>query len=355
MFSTMPKVELHLHLDGALPPRTVLQLAESNGLIDLLPGDTEEAIAGWYVFQDFYHFVDVKRVIKKLLRSSEDFALAVYSAGHELHTQHVRYAEITVTPYSLVDALDQGLTINALLDGLETGRQRVRAEFGIELRWVFDIPRNRAFADYLTGGDYVPGAAERTLQYALLGKEYGVIGLGLGGNEVNAPPEPFASIFAEAKRHGLKSLPHAGESEGPVSVWGAINSLQADRIGHGVRAIEDERLIQELVERQIPLEINMTSNVYLKFYSRIEDHPLPALDRAGVLVTINSDDPQLVGTSLSKEYQLLIDVFGYSADEVLRLARNAFNACYAEPALKSRLLAEFDDWTRKNAQNTRSQ
>ncbi len=351
MFDSMPKVELHLHLDGALPPRTVLQLAERNGLLDLLPGDTEQAITRWFVFQDFYHFVDVKRTIKKLLRTSDDFALAVYAAGQELHSQHVRYAEITVTPYSLIDALDQGLTIDALLHGLEAGRQRVRTAFGVELRWVFDIPRNRAFADYRSGGDYVPGAAERTLEYALLGRGYGVMGLGLGGNEVNAPPEPFAHVFAEAKRQGLKSLPHAGESEGAASVWGAVRELQADRVGHGVRAIEDERLLQELAERQIPLEINLTSNVYLKFYPRIEDHPLPALDRAGVLVTLNSDDPQLVGTWLSKEYQLLVDVFGYSPAGVLRIARNAFNACFAEPALKTQLLAEFDAWALSKPQS----
>ena len=135
MFNDMPKVELHLHLDGALPPRTVLQLAERHNSLNLLPGDTEDAISNWFVFQDFYHFVDVKRAIKRLLRTAEDFALAVYAAGQELHTQSVRYAEITVTPYSLIDdALDQDLTIDALPHGLEAGRQRVRTEFGIELR-----------------------------------------------------------------------------------------------------------------------------------------------------------------------------------------------------------------------------
>lgn len=352
MFDDMPKVELHLHLDGALPSWTVLQLAERHNLLELLPGDTEDAIRNWFVFQDFYHFVDVKRAIKKLLRTDDDFALAVYAAGQQLHTQSVRYAEITVTPYSLIDALDQGLTIDVLLQGLETGRQRVRTELGIELRWVFDIPRNRAFADYRQGGEYVPGAAERTLDYALRGmEEHGVIGLGLGGSEVNAPPEPFAHVFAEAKQQGLKSLPHAGESEGPASVWGALRALQADRIGHGVRAIEDEGLLHELAVRQVPLEINVTSNVYLGFYSRIEDHPLPALDRAGVLVTVNTDDPKLVGTTLSKEYQLLVDVFGYATADVIRIARNAIVACYTEPDVKRRLLAEFDTWARQRAQS----
>ncbi|MCZ7545205.1 MAG: adenosine deaminase family protein [Anaerolineae bacterium] len=275
-FDGMPKAELHLHLDGALPPETILLLAERNGLRDLLPGETEEAIAGWFVFQDFDHFLNVKRTIKKLLRSADDFALAVYAVGRELAAQHVRYAEITVTPYTFIDVLGHGVTLDGMFQGLESGRQQARSEFGIELRWVFDIPRNRAFADYHRGGAYVAGAAESTLAYALRGREFGVVGLGFGGNETNAPPEPFAQVFAEAKRQGLRSVPHAGESEGAASVWGAIRALQADRVGHGVRAVEDERLLDELAARQIPLEVNMTSNVSLNFCSRIQDHPLPS-------------------------------------------------------------------------------
>jgi aminodeoxyfutalosine deaminase len=341
---TMPKAELHLHLDGTLTPQTVLTLAQRHQATDLLPGTSEQDITDWFVFRDFTHFVGIKRTLKQLLRTADDFALVVYEAGRNLHRQHVRYAEITLTPYSLIDTLDYGLTIAMLLDGLERGRQQARTEFGIELRWVFDIPRNRAFADYRTGGDYVPGAAERTLEYALLGVSRGVIGLGLGGNEVNALPEPFAPVFAEAKRHGLKSLPHAGESEGPASIWGAIEFLQADRIGHGVRAVEDPRLLAVLAERQLPLEINVTSNISLGFYERLQDHPLRTLDRAGLLLTINTDDPEMVGTTLTREYQQLIDVFGYDTADVIRLARNAFVASFAEPDLKARLLDEFDHW-----------
>jgi aminodeoxyfutalosine deaminase len=344
MFEDMPKAELHVHLDGMLPPRTVLQLAERNNLLDLLPGDTPEAITSWFVFRDFFHFVEIIRIMKRLLSSADNIALAVLAAGQELHHQHIRYAEVTITPYSLIDILHPQLSIEELLHGLEAGRQRVREAFGVELRWVFDIPRNRAFSDYRNGGDYVPGTAETTLDYALLGRDYGVIGLGLGGNEVNAPPEAFAHVFARAKSEGLKSLPHAGESEGAASIHGAINALQADRIGHGVRAIEDQYLLDELVDRRIPLEVSMTCNVHLNFYDRLEDHPLPLLDGAGIMVTINTDDPGLVGTTLSREYQLLVDTFGYSTSDVIRIARNAFVASYAEPEMKSKLLAEFDAW-----------
>lgn len=351
LFSDMPKAELHLHLEGALPPRTVLQLAQRNGLMNLLPGTTEEAIARWYKFQDFYHFAGIVRTLKNLLRTPEDFALAVYDVGRELAAQNIRYAEITVTPYTYIGFLKQGVTIEIVLQGLEAGRRQVLADFSVELRWIFDIPRNRAFADYHNGGDYVAGAAEQTLEFALRGKDYGVIGLGLGGNEVNAPPEPFAPVFAEAKRHGLKSVPHAGESAGAASVWGAIDALQADRVGHGVRAAEDADLLQALAARQIPLEVNLTSNVYLNFFPHMKAHPLPVLDRAGVLVTINTDDPTLIDTNLSKEYQLLVDVFGYSTADVIRIARNAFVASCAEPDVKARLLLEFDAWAQQVTRN----
>lgn len=344
MFREMPKAELHLHLDGAIPPRTVLEIAARNKLLDLLPGDSEDSIARWFVFQDFAHFASVARVIKNLLRTPEDFALATYAMGRELAAQNVRYAEITFTPYTYTHVLNPGATIETILEGLEVGRKQVRDELGVELRWVFDIPRNRAFTDYQHGGDYVVGAAERTLEHALRGMEYGVVGLGLGGNEVNAPPRPFAPVFAEAKAGGLKSLPHAGESTGPHSIWGAIDALQADRVGHGVRAIEDEALVRELVARQIPLELNMTCNVYLKFYPHIQGHPFPLLDQAGVPVTVNSDDPALISTTLSQEYQLLVDVFGYNRAAVTRIARRAFEVSCAEPALKANLLAEFDAW-----------
>lgn len=349
MFEEMPKAELHVHLDGMLPPQTVLQLAERNGLLNLLPGDTEQAITDWFVFRDFFHFVEIIRVMKRLLNTADNLALAIYAAGQKLHEQNIRYAEVTITPYSLIDILHPQLTIEELLHGLEAGRKHVREDFGVELRWVFDIPRNRAFSDYRNGGDYVPGAAESTLDYALIGRDYGVIGLGLGGNEVNAPPAAFAHVFARAKSEGLRSLPHAGESEGPASVHGAINALHADRIGHGVRAVEDQHLLAELADRRIPLEVNMTCNVYLNFFARLENHPLPVLDEAGILVTINTDDPVLVGTTLSREYQLLADVFGYSTRDVIRLARNAFTASYAEPQLKVQMLAEFDEWAGKHS------
>lgn len=343
---TMPKVELHLHLEGALNAETILTLAERNGLQHLLPQMELAAIQQWFAFTDFYHFMDVNRTIKNLLRTEDDLAFAVFQVGKDLAAQKVVYAEITFTPYTHVHFLNKNMTIEMILNGLSEGRRQVRDTYGIELRWIFDIPRNRAFEDYKNGGKYVAGAAERTLEFALMGREHGVRALGLGGSEVNAPPEPFAAVFARAKNEGLLSVPHAGESEGAASVRGAVEALQADRIGHGVRAIEDDSLVRLLAERQIPLEISLTSNLYLRFFENIALHPFPVLDKAGVMITLNTDDPPLFNTTLSQEYALLIREFGYSMRDVIRIARNGF-LC-VDPLIQPDLLAQFDGWVQAN-------
>jgi aminodeoxyfutalosine deaminase len=203
------------------------------------------------------------------------------------------------------------------------------------------VPRNVSFR---RDGSYDPYPAERTLAYALAGQNKGVVGFGLGGFEVGAPPAPFADAFHAAKAAGLMSVPHAGETLGAESVWGAVMELQADRIGHGVRAIEDPHLLAVLKDRQLVLEVNPTSNICLHVYRRLAEHPFPHLDRMGLLVTINSDDPPLFNTSLGQEYAVPAAEFGYTTTDLARIARNAFVACGAPVEVKARLLAEFDQW-----------
>jgi aminodeoxyfutalosine deaminase len=241
--------------------------------------------------------------------------------------------------------LRKRLPIEALLEGLDEGRRRAKREHSVELRWVFDIPRNISFGG---SGAYDPLPAQQTLRYALLGRDHGVVGFGLGGSEVGAPPEPFAHAFDVAREAGLLSLPHAGETVGPVSVWGALNALHADRIGHGVRAIEDPVLLEILRERQIPLEVNPTSNVRLHVYRRLAEHPFPHLDRMGLLLTVNSDDPPLFGATLTGEYEVLASEFGYAKGDLARIARNAFLVAGAPASLKATLLEEFDGWLAAN-------
>lgn len=343
----LPKAELHVHLEGAIQPQTVLELARRHQKSHALPATDLAGLKKWFVFTDFPHFVHIYMTIQDLLRTPDDFALVAYECGADMAAQNIRYREVTVTPYTHTDYQDKGLTIDDILLGLEAGRQKARQEFGVEIRWVFDVPRNLSFK-INADKSYHPYPAERTLEYALAGKAMGVVGFGLGGYEVGAPPHPFAHAFIQAKKEGLLSVPHAGETGGPESVWGAIEQLQADRLGHGVRAIEDPNLLAALKERQVTLEVNPTSNVCLHVYRRLAEHPLPHLDRMGLAVTINSDDPPLFNTTLSREYLALAQEFNYTPANLARLARNAFVACGAEPNVKEHLLAQFDAWIAEN-------
>ena len=353
--AAMPKAEIHIHLEGSIHPRTVLALARRHNMLDTLPATDLDGLQRWFTFTNFDHFVDIYFVIAELLRTPEDFATIVHDCGKDMAAQNIRYRELTFTPYIHTHLIDKGLKIEDLLAGLEEGRQRARKEFGVEMRWIFDVPRNASFDDDRVAREripveatYDPAPAEITLEYALQGRKVGVIGFGLGGNEVDAPPKPFAHAFRTALAHGLLSAPHAGETMGADSVWGAINDLGAARIGHGVRAIEDPALLTLLKERQIPLEINPTSNVCLHVYRSLAEHPFPHLDRMGLMVTVNSDDPPLFNTTLNQEYGVLAGAFGYGKADLARVARNAFVACAAPEPLKTELLAEFDQWVAQN-------
>jgi len=337
----LPKAEIHIHLEGAIQPETVLKLAERHQMLAKLPGADVDTLRQWFTFSDFSHFIVVYLTIQDLLRTPEDFALIAYENGADMAAQNIRYRELTVTPYTHTDFQDK-LPIEALLDGLNDGRIRAQRDFGVEMRWVFDIPRNLSFPQR-DAQTYDPRPADKTLAYALKGRDSGVVGFGLGGNEVGAPPEPFAHAFTIAKAEGLLSVPHAGETMGASSVWGAVRDLQADRLGHGVRAIEDPELIACLRERQIVLEVNPTSNACLHVCPDLATHPFRQLDSLGLLVTVNSDDPPLFNTNLLQEYAILAEQFGYDESELTRIARNAFVAAGVEDDVKSRLLAEFDN------------
>ncbi len=336
----LPKPELHIHLEGSLQPATMLTLARRHAMLDRLPADTIAGLQRWATFSDFTHFRQVVTIMKELLRDADDFATVAYACGRDMAEQNIWYREATVTPYAHTHYLGKGLDFDAVMSGLERGRQQARQEFGVEIRWVFDIPRNRAFPE----GGYDPAPAEQTLAYALAGKPYGVVGLGLGGNEATAPPHPFADVFIAAREAGLLSLPHAGEHGGPDSIWGAIDELHADRIGHGVRAVEDPALMTAIRERRIPLEVSVSSNVCLGVFASASDHPFPLLEREGIVVTVNSDDPPLFNTTLCQEYAILVEAFGFGHADLGRLARTGFEVCGAEPALRTALVSRFDAW-----------
>jgi aminodeoxyfutalosine deaminase len=342
LIAAMPKAELHIHLEGSIQPDTLLELAKRHNRLHTLPAQDELGLRRWFQFTDFAHFVEIYLTISDLLRTADDFALIVAACGRDMAQQNILYRELTFTPYTHTHLQGKGLDYTDLMEGLNAGRRRAAQDYGVEIRWVFDVPRHVSFVG--AAHHYDPGPADVTLEYALAGREHGVIGFGLGGMEVGAPPAPFARAFQRALESGLLSLPHAGETVGPDSVWGAIRDLGANRIGHGVRAIEDPSLLTYLRDQQIPLELNPTSNICLHVYRRLAEHPFPHLDRMGLLVTVNSDDPPLFNTTLTDEYNHLVTEFGYSLSDVLRIARNGFVASGAPPPLKTELLERFDHW-----------
>jgi adenosine deaminase len=324
----MPKAELHIHLEGAIEPATLLRLAERNGVA--LPAGTVEGLRAWYRFSGFEHFIQVYMTIQSCLRSADDFSLVAYELGADMARQNIRYREATVTPYThLIQG--KGLAAEDIIAGLEDGRRRARRDFGVEMRWILDIHRNLA----------MPATAEVTAQLVLDWADRGVVALGLGGNEATAPSAPFAPWFQRVKAAGLRSAPHAGEIAGPESVWSAVRDLQADRIGHGVRSIEDPHLLAVLHDRQIPLEVNPTSNICLGVYRSIEQHPVIHLLRMGLCVTVNSDDPPLFNTTLTHEFEQLTMAFALSEDDLQRLTLNAVRSAFLPAEEKRGMEVEF--------------
>ena len=290
LIKTLPKAELHVHLEGAIDPTTALKLAHKYSHLGFV--DDIESLNGSVAFKSYEDFRSYYQICMQLIRSTDDFALVVYECGRDMMNQNIRYSEIYISIYQHLHLWGQNLHFQDVINGLFEGRQKARDDFGIEIQWIFGIPRHRHFKGQ-NPRVFDPTIATTVLDYALQGQKYGVIGIGLGGNEIGAPPVPFRDVFQQAKQLGLRSIPHAGETEGAESVWGAIEELQADRICHGVRSIEDMVLVKELVERQIPLDICPMSNIHLNIYPTMRQHPFRALDEMGVIVTINSDDPSL--------------------------------------------------------------
>jgi adenosine deaminase len=326
--AAMPKVELHVHLEGTVQPQTLFDLARQHGVT--LPARNLAELEDWYSFRDFDHFVGIFMAICECLRAPADFTRIAYEYGQSMARQNIRYAEVTWTPYTHV-SLHQHVTWDELFAAINAGRERARQEFGVDMRWIPDIPR--CFldsADPTVGWLTSPGA-----------QAGGVVALGLGGPEVGFPPELFEAAYQRALAAGLHSNPHAGETVGPDSVWGAVRALKAERLGHGVRAIEDPTLVAYLVEHQIALEVNPTSNLCLGVYPSYAAHPLKRLLEVGVRVTVNSDDPALFNTTLNDEYIHAVQDCGLSLTQLEQVALNAVSASYLPETEKSAMLAAF--------------
>ncbi|MCI0553346.1 MAG: adenosine deaminase [Anaerolineae bacterium] len=346
---TLPKAELHVHLEGAITPTTALKLAHKYSHLGFV--NAVELMQKSISIRSFEDFHSYYQVCMQLIRSAEDFALVVYECGRDMMNQNIRYREMYISIYQHLHLWEKNLHLQDVFDGLLLGCQKARDDFDVEMQWIFGIPRNRHFSSH-NPRIFDSTIATKVLDYALQGREYGVIGIGLGGNEVDAPPEPFGNVFQQAKQMGLQSIPHAGETDGANSVRGAIKELQADRICHGVRSIEDMNVVKELAERQIPLDICPTSNIRLNIYPTMSQHPFQELDKLGVIVTINSDDPSIIGSSLCDEYIAVAKEFGYTIKDLVRFARNSIQASYTSSESKTKCLLEIEQWEKSYLSNT---
>jgi adenosine deaminase/aminodeoxyfutalosine deaminase len=323
----LPKAELHVHHVGSASVEAVAELARRHEGSTPVPVEPT-ALADYFRFTDFAHFIEVYLSVVDLLRTPDDIATLTHQVGLDLAAQNVRYAELTLTPYT---SIVRGIAAEAYLEAVEDARRRVEAETGLVLRWIFDIP-----------GESGLEAADATLDVALRLQPDALVGFGLGGPEIGVPRPQFAPHFAQARAAGLHSVPHAGESTGPQTVRDAVEHLGAERIGHGIAAAQDPELMALLAERGIVLEVCPTSNVCTRSVPSIDEHPLPALVAAGVPVTINSDDPPMFGTTISREYAVAADLLGLDRASVVDLARAAVDASWAPDAVKTSLRAELD-------------
>jgi aminodeoxyfutalosine deaminase len=322
----LPKAELHVHHVGSASPRIVSELAERHP--GTVPSDPE-ALAEYFAFRDFGHFIEVYLSVVDLIRTAEDVRLLTYEVAREMaEGQQVRYAELTCTPYTSVLA---GVPIQEYTEAIEDARVAAERDLGIVLRWIYDIP----------GESGVP-AADATLAYALQHAPDGLVGFGLGGPEVGVGRTQFKPHFDAARAAGLRSVPHAGETTGPETIWDALRELGAERIGHGISAVRDPALMAHLAERGIVLEVCPTSNVRTRAVATIEEHPLPILVATGVPVTINSDDPPMFGTTLEEEYAVAARLLDGDASTVTGLARAAVAASFLPAADKARITAEIE-------------
>jgi adenosine deaminase len=322
----LPKVQLHCHLEGTVRASTFRELAARRG-IEL--GERADP-ARTYAFESFGEFLLLFGSVCRTLREPEDYARIARDYVADAAAEGVRYAELFVSP-SVWTYLHPELNVRATVEALRAALDEAGRPLGVEVALIADLTRN-----------FGAERAEAIAAQAVGLRDLGVIGIGLGGDEANWPPELFERAYAIAREGGLHGVVHAGEAAGPASVRAAVEVLGAERIGHGVRAVEDPAVVELLAERGIPLEVCPTSNRLTGAAPGHLAHPVGALDAAGCVVTLDADDPALFGTTLLDEYRLVADWLG--EDAVVRFARNGVEASFAPEATKQRLRAAFAEF-----------
>ncbi len=320
---SLPKAELHLHLEGSIEPPTLVELRQRHGM----EGASLAEVERLYNYKDFTGFLAAFKDMTGHLRTPEDYELITYRLMERLKAQNVLHAEVIV---SAGVCLWRKQDFAPIFEGLERGRRRGEKDFGPSLVWIFDAIRQ-----------FGAEKAQRVLDLAIQFHDRNVVAFGIGGDERAGPPEWFTAVYARAAEQGLHLTAHAGETAGPESIWGSLN-LKAERIGHGLTAGQDPELIEELAERQVPIEICVTSNLRTGCCAELAQHPVRRYFDQGLMLTINSDDPAMFRTSLVEEYALVQETFGFTDEHLRELARNSFEASFLAPEKKIEFLNLLD-------------
>jgi len=287
-----PKIELHVHLEATMRPATLLEIARRNDYP--LPADTVEGIRRLYEYRDFDHFIEVWILTTNALRRADDFRRVVVDYAEEAALHGAVYIEGIFSP---IERTWRGVGWDEIFSGYCDGIQDAYERHAVEVRLTPDITRGAPLED---GIELVRVAAKY--------RDRGIVGIGLGGEEALYPPEKFEDAFRLAREEGFGSVPHAGEVVGPPSIWGALETLHADRIRHGIRAVEDPLLLRELVDRRTVLDVTPLSNLRTRVVSSLDEHPLPALVAAGIPCTVSTDDPEMFDTDLTREYDAALSL-----------------------------------------------
>lgn len=338
LIAGLPKAELHLHLEGSVEPATLAELSrrhntplptENNRYNNEGSGDllSESDVQGLYSYADFMGFMMAFKAVTERLRAPEDYELVAYRLMEKLSRQNILHAEVYV---SVGVVHWRGQQFESIFEGLERGRQRGARDFGVSLLWIFDAVRN-----------FGVEAAEKVFDLAARLRDRNVVGIGIGGIESKGPAEQFKDLYRKAADQGLRLTVHAGETTGPESVWAALN-IGAERIGHGLSIPHDPELLEILAQRQVPVEVCISSNLRTGVCKTLHQHPVKVMFENGIMVTLNTDDPEMFQTTLNREYEIVQQEFGFSEEHLRELARNSFEASFLPVEKKLEFLQRID-------------
>ena len=323
---SMPKLELHLHLEGAIPLDTLWELINKYAKTNEV--SSPEKLAQKFTYSDFNHFIETWYWKNKFLREYDDFTLISEAVAADLITQNIRYAEAFFSP---ADVLRMNLKPQRVAEAIYKGLGKYSDRITINL--IVDLVR-----------DFGPEKGMSILHQMSECREFGIIGIGIGGTEQKFPPSLFIDAYNEARKLDFHTTAHAGEAAGAESVWGALNDLQCERIGHGTRAKDDPKLLQYLVENKIPLEMCPISNIKTGIVKSMIDHPIVNYLNMGIIVSVNTDDPKMFNTSLETEFLELINTFDLSKDDIKKLQTNAIKSIWADDKTKTQLSNEISSY-----------